>query len=114
MKSAISFQSGSGKSGNAIAGKNGLDLQGGGETGDVRKGPCRATKTTGWTDCGCGAGFDGGVVLDPFGGAFTTALVAYQNNRHYTIIELSPEYIKLGKARLAAEKKKYGLFENNT
>ena len=58
------------------------------------------------------AGFDGGVVLDPFGGAFTTALVAYQNNRHYTIIELSKEYIELGKARLKAERDKYALFND--
>ena len=71
------------------------------------------SKTVGWADCGCGEGFDGGIVLDPFGGAFTTALVAYRNNRHYTIIELSKEYVELGKARLAAEKSQYKLFENN-
>ena len=70
------------------------------------------TTTTGWTDCGCGHGFDSGVVLDPFAGAFTTALVAYQNNRHYTIIELSEEYVKLGTARLDAERANYGLFES--
>ena len=67
------------------------------------------TKTTGWTDCGCNAGFAGGVVLDPFMGSGTVGLVAYQNNRHYIGIELNPEYCKL--KRIKAERDKYGLFE---
>ncbi len=71
------------------------------------------SKTTGWTDCGCGEKFEGGIVLDPFMGAFTTALVAYQNRRNYVGCELSPEYIKLGERRLKDEKEKFGLFENN-
>lgn len=64
--------------------------------------------TTGWTDCGCGAGFDGGIVLDPFMGSGTVGLVAYQNNRHYIGIELNPEYCKLG--RIQEERAKYALF----
>lgn len=70
--------------------------------------------TTGWTDCGCGEGFRPGITLDPFMGAFTTALVAYRNNRDYVGCELSPEYLKLGEARMATEKDKYSLFESNT
>ncbi len=66
-------------------------------------------KTTGWTDCGCGDGFDGGIVLDPFMGSGTVGLVAYQNNRHYIGIELNPEYCKL--KRIQEERDKYGLFE---
>ncbi len=66
------------------------------------------TTTTGWTDCGCGAGFDGGIVLDPFMGSGTVGLVAYQNNRHYIGIELNPEYCKLG--RIEVERDKYALF----
>ncbi len=66
-------------------------------------------KTTGWTDCGCGAGFDGGIVLDPFMGSGTTAMVAYENRKNYVGIELNPEYIKLNRADIAKEK--YGLFE---
>ena len=42
----------------------------------------------------------GGVVLDPFGGACTTALVARQLRRDYTMIELNPTYIQIGKERL--------------
>lgn len=68
-----------------------------------------ASITTGWTDCGCNAGFDGGVVLDPFMGSGTVAVVAYQNNRHYIGIELNPEYCKLG--RIEKERAKYALLE---
>jgi len=67
------------------------------------------SKTTGWTDCGCNAGFDGGIVLDPFMGSGTVGLVAYQNNRHYIGIELNPEYCTLG--RIEEERDKYALFE---
>jgi len=55
----------------------------------------------------------GGVVLDPFMGAFTTALVAYQQRRNYIGCELSPAYIKLGEKRIKDERGKFGLFENN-
>ena len=51
-----------------------------------------------------------GLVLDPFMGSGTTAMVAYENNRNYLGCELNPEYIKLNRADLAKEK--YGLFEN--
>lgn len=49
-----------------------------------------------------------GVVLDPFGGAFTTAVVSRKLNRHYKIIELNPDYIKIGKNRLHQE---LGMFQ---
>lgn len=65
--------------------------------------------TTGWTDCGCNAGFDGGTVLDPFYGSGTTGMVAYENNRHYIGIELSKDYIGMDRAEKA--KGKYTLFE---
>lgn len=42
----------------------------------------------------------GGVVLDPFMGAGTTALVAQKLNRNYLGIELNPEYIKIAEKRL--------------
>ena len=50
-----------------------------------------------------------GLVLDPFMGSGTTAMVAYENNRNYIGCELNSEYIKLNRA--AKAKKKYGLFE---
>ena len=43
---------------------------------------------------------EGGTVLDPFGGAGTTGLVAEQNNRDSILIELNPDYIEIAKKRL--------------
>lgn len=42
----------------------------------------------------------GGTVLDPFGGAGTTGLVADRNNRNAILIELNPEYVRLAKERI--------------
>ena len=41
-----------------------------------------------------------GHVLDPFGGAGTTALVSHRNFRHSLSVELNPEYAALAKSRL--------------
>lgn len=43
---------------------------------------------------------EGGTVLDPFGGAATTGLVAKKFGRNYIGIELNPEYIKISERRL--------------
>ena len=67
------------------------------------------TTTTGWTDCKCGAGFEGGIVLDIFMGSGTTAVVAYENRRQSLGIELNQEYIDLG--RIDKIKGKYALIE---
>lgn len=48
-----------------------------------------------------------GIVLDPFMGAGTTALVARQLNRNYIGFEINSEYIKIQEKRLS---KKLGLF----
>jgi len=45
----------------------------------------------------------GDVVLDPFGGAGTTALVAQRHGRRSVYIELNPEYVAIARARLAEE-----------
>lgn len=42
----------------------------------------------------------GGMVLDPFGGAGTTGLVADRLQRHATLIELNPEYAALARRRV--------------
>ncbi|SPU44258.1 DNA-methyltransferase [Brevundimonas diminuta] len=49
---------------------------------------------------GCPAG---GTVLDPFGGAGTTALVADRMGLDCTIIELNPEYAEIARRRIAAD-----------
>ena len=45
---------------------------------------------------------EGGMVLDPFVGSGTTALVAKKNFRHYVGIELSQEYYKMSSDRLSS------------
>lgn len=50
---------------------------------------------------------EGGVVLDPFMGAGTTALVALRNNRLFTGFELNPDYIAIAEKRLEKEFPEY-------
>ena len=45
---------------------------------------------------------EGGIVLDPFSGAGTTALVAKRLNRRFIGIELNPKYVRMSKQRLHA------------
>ena len=58
-----------------------------------------STETTGWTDCGCNAGFRPGIALDPFMGSGTVAEVAIKNGRDYLGCELNPEYMPLNNQR---------------
>lgn len=46
---------------------------------------------------------EGGIVLDPFMGAGTTAMVARKLNRQYVGFELNPEYIRIAHNRLQKE-----------
>jgi len=54
----------------------------------------------GWTSCDCNAGFDSGIVLDPFAGAFTSAKVARDLGRSSISIEIQPKYVEIAKKRL--------------
>lgn len=45
----------------------------------------------------------GGVVLDPFGGAGTTALVALRHGRCAEMIEINPEYAAMARRRIETE-----------
>jgi hypothetical protein len=58
------------------------------------------SKTVGWSDCGCHAGFDGGMVLDPFMGSGTVAVVARRLGRHFVGIELNGDYVRMAEERL--------------
>lgn len=60
----------------------------------------RIIRDEGYTDCGCNAGFEPGIVLDPFMGSGTTALVASKLSRSFVGIELNPEYIDMAERRL--------------
>ena len=66
----------------------------------------REIKTIGWTDCKCSAGWNQGIVLDPFMGSGTVAKVARKLHRKHTGIEISGKYIEFYKKRLAQ-----GVFE---
>lgn len=44
----------------------------------------------------------GGIVLDPFGGAGTTAVVAMQEGRKSILCELNPDYAAMAERRIAA------------
>lgn len=46
---------------------------------------------------------EGGIVLDPFIGAGTTALVARKLNRNYVGFELNPDYVNLAQRRIDKE-----------
>lgn len=61
--------------------------------------------TIGWRpSCTCNAAPTPPVVLDPFGGAGTTALVAQRLGRSSVSFELNPGYVAMAEARLAADR----------
>jgi DNA modification methylase len=51
-------------------------------------------------DCGCGTDWQPGVVLDPFLGSGTVALVAEQRRRDWVGVEINPAYAALAAERL--------------
>lgn len=53
----------------------------------------------------------GGMVLDPFGGAGTTGLVADRLGRDCTLIELNPEYAAMAQRRIAGDAGMFGNVE---
>jgi len=59
-------------------------------------------EATGWTDCGCDAGWDAGIVLDPFAGTCTTGVVAKKLKRNWIMIELNKKYCEIGRQRLTS------------
>jgi len=71
------------------------------ETPD-KKVSCTADyKFKGYSDCGCNAGFESGIVLDPFMGSGTTALVALKQRKRFIGIEIKQEYINMSYKRIA-------------
>jgi len=58
-------------------------------------------KELGYTNCGCMQGFESGIVLDPFMGAGTSALVALKQRKRFIGIEIKQEYIDMAKRRIA-------------
>ncbi len=58
------------------------------------------------TGCDCGTPLIPGIVLDPFMGSGTTAVVAESLGRDWLGIELNPEYVDLAWKRIEAERAK--------
>lgn len=97
---------GSGKAGNAIAGKPTDHLRGQVREGhDVREGPVTVVETIGWVQsCKCPAHEPvPATVLDPFGGSGTTGLVAEKLRRDSVLIELNPAYAEIADRRIRTE-----------
>lgn len=66
----------------------------------LKKGSKRTT--TGFTPtCDCNAPRIPGLVIDPFGGSGTVALVAIREGRDYILNDLSPEYCDMARDRIA-------------
>jgi DNA modification methylase len=58
--------------------------------------------------CSCGARWRPGLVLDPFMGAGTVAIVAEQHGRDWLGIELNPEYAQLAEQRIQVARDQRG------
>lgn len=65
-----------------------------------RRRPTRRSRGGLEPDCQCRAGFRPGVVLDPFMGAGTVAVVAEQHHRQWVGIELNPDFARLATERI--------------
>jgi DNA modification methylase len=50
--------------------------------------------------CSCSAGFEPGIVLDPFMGSGTTAVVALELNRNFIGVELNSDYVEIAERRI--------------
>lgn len=60
----------------------------------------QSAETVGWTSCDCGAGYEAGLVLDPFIGTGTTAVAAVKLGRRCIGIDLSESYLEQARTRL--------------
>jgi DNA modification methylase len=111
LEKSITFHSGSGKSGNKPKGKYEGTEQAESGSYDIRMGPHVSTKTVSWIPT-CKCGEDTGVVpcivLDPFMGSGTTALVSKKHGRNYVGIELSQKYIEIADKRLQTDRYLHG------
>ena len=91
-----------------VEGLSGRDMLGSGSDNDRNIGmqgprppmPDITRDTVGWTDCGCGAPFRRGHILDPFGGSGTTAVVATAHGRDCTLIDLDERNVDLARDRV--------------
>ena len=71
------------------------------ETPDKKVSCTAEYKFKGYSDCGCGAGWESGINLDPFMGTGTTALVALKQRKRFIGIEIKQEYVDMSYKRIA-------------
>jgi DNA modification methylase len=105
VESEKTFQSGSGKSGNAIAGKQDLGATATNSTPDIRMGPVTASRTLGWRpSCRCpNAKPRPGKVLDPFCGSGRTAIAAMRLGFDFVGVELNEDFVAMGKKLISQD-----------
>jgi len=70
------------------------------------KGVYYSGNTISWTDCGCGVGFDAGVVLDPFAGRGTVGKVARKLGLHFILFDIKPEYCEMANLYIYGQQRK--------
>ncbi len=120
LQKATTFQGGSGR-----AGRSADEINKSGKWQDdhlkgnrnLKRGPVVSAETVGWEPtCKCERSMGDGkcVVLDPFMGSGTTAVVARTLGRNYVGIELNPEYIKIAENRIRRETAQMNIFEFGT
>lgn len=86
------------------SGKNVDSIQSNSGEYDIRMGPVNSSKTTGWkSTCKCKSKIKPPIVLDPFMGAGTTAMLSKKKMRDYIGIELNKKYISIAEKRLYKE-----------
>lgn len=106
------FESGSGRSGNRIVGKQDLSASDTNSTPDIRLGPSVTSATLGWRPaCTCGGSPVPSTVLDPFAGSGTTLAVAAELGRSGIGCELNADYIALAERRILESRQSVALFE---
>jgi len=54
-----------------------------------------------WLSCNCNAGFEPGIVLDPFAGAGTIGVVAKKFGKRFILIDIKKEYCDMAECRIA-------------
>ncbi len=67
-------------------------------------------EVVGWKECDCNAGFEGGVVLDPFFGSGTTGVVAESLGRRWLGIDLNESYCEIAIKRVSQARHDYLTF----
>lgn len=70
------------------------------------KGVYYSGETIGWSDCGCNAGFDSGVVLDPFAGRGTVGKVARKLGMYFILFDIKPEYCEMANLYIYGQQRK--------